>query len=357
MLTLAALLFRQVFEAHGQLDAENPDTHCCLIKVFHNVASMTAPTTDAEKFISNVLEAERPTYRFLDARAAAAKLIYCLEPNMKAEAVKLIEESPKNLDLSTRNNKSEMIMIGEAHRMNSTGSLSFSGNSGVVNGSSALTGIGNSGESFVVDSVPELKHQTGVAVEWSVEEQNKLEEALPKYADEPGIIRYVKIASTLRNKTVRDVALRCRWMGIKRRKHEELNLWKKTKDKKDKSMESSSKSSVQSYSTINVAPFSVSTNHKPWVDNIHVEELRGSIRHLLEQNSQVLGQISTNICALKLQDNVDLFRQMKNNLTAILNEYCKKHSWAATAYDAVSVIGHDEYETRTRMLVRDGIIS
>ncbi|KAL8196839.1 hypothetical protein R6Q57_024428 [Mikania cordata] len=224
---------------------------------------------------------------------------------------------------STRNNKSEMIMIGEAHRMNSTGCLSFSGNSGVVNGSSVLTGIGNSGESFVVDSVPELKHQTEVAVEWSVEEQNKLEEALPKYADEPGIIRYVKIASTLRNKTVRDVALRCRWMGIKRRKHEELNLWKKTKDKKDKSMESSSKSSVQSYSTINVAPFSVSTNHKPWVDNIHVEELRGSIRHLLEQNSQVLGQISTNICALKLQDNVDLFRQMKNNLTAILNEYVR----------------------------------
>ncbi|KAL8218511.1 hypothetical protein R6Q57_021884 [Mikania cordata] len=188
---------------------------------------------------------------------------------------------------STRNNKSEMIMIGEAHRMNSTGCLSFSGNSGVVNGSSVLTGIGNSGESFVVDSVPELKHQTEVAVEWSVEEQNKLEEALPKYADEPGIIRYVKIASTLRNKTVRDVALRCRWMGIKRRKHEELNLWKKTKDKK-------------------VLMVLLAW----WLIIVFVEaELRGSIRHLLEQNSQVLGQISTNICALK----------------------CEKHSRAATA--------------------------
>lgn len=35
-----------------------------------------------------------------------------------------------------------------------------------------------------------------------------------RFADEPGIIRYVKIAATLRNKTVRDVALRCRWLAV-----------------------------------------------------------------------------------------------------------------------------------------------
>ncbi|KAK9063841.1 hypothetical protein SSX86_017713 [Deinandra increscens subsp. villosa] len=201
---------------------------------------------------------------------------------------------------SPRDNKSEMIVMGQGlHRMNSTGSLNFSGISGVVNGGSTFTGIGNSGDSLVVDSVPELKNRTGLAVEWSVEEQYKLEEALPKYADETGIIRYVKIAATLRNKTVRDVALRCRWMGRKRRKHEELNLWKTTKDKKEKSMESSSKLSVQSYATPNVAPFSVSTNHRPRNDGLHVETLRGSIRNLLEQNSQVLGRISSNICALR----------------------------------------------------------
>ncbi|KAI3817057.1 hypothetical protein L1987_10844 [Smallanthus sonchifolius] len=205
---------------------------------------------------------------------------------------------------SPRDNKSEMIMMGDLHRINSTGSLNFSG---------------SSGDSLVVDSVPELKHRAGLAADWSVEEQYKLEEALPKFADEPGILRYAKIAATLRNKTVRDVALRCRWMGIKRRKHEELNLWKKTKDKKDKSMESWSKP-VLSNSTINVAPFSVSMNHRPRVEGIQVEALQGSIRHQLEQNSQVLGQISTNICALRLQDNVDLFRQMKNNITAILND-------------------------------------
>lgn len=35
-----------------------------------------------------------------------------------------------------------------------------------------------------------------------------------RYADEPSIMRYIKIAATLRDKTVRDVALRCRWMTV-----------------------------------------------------------------------------------------------------------------------------------------------
>ncbi|KAD6794662.1 hypothetical protein E3N88_05558 [Mikania micrantha] len=116
------LLALQALKHMVQLDAENPDTHCCLVKFFHNVASRSAPTTDAEKLVSSVLEAERPTfsqlldkslmeanYFFLEQhkdslmhRAAAAKMIYCLEPNMKTEAVKLIEESPKNPALSGR---------------------------------------------------------------------------------------------------------------------------------------------------------------------------------------------------------------------------------------------------------------
>lgn len=34
------------------------------------------------------------------------------------------------------------------------------------------------------------------------------------YADEPNIMKYIKIAATLRDKTVRDVAMRCRWMTV-----------------------------------------------------------------------------------------------------------------------------------------------
>ncbi|MFS7993681.1 putative transcription factor MYB-HB-like family [Helianthus anomalus] len=221
---------------------------------------------------------------------------------------------------SPRNEQSEMIMIGDLHRVKRTGSMSFSGSSG---GSSSYTGIGNSCESHVVESVPvvpETKHRAGLDGDWSVAEQYKLEQALVKYADESGMIKYVKIASTLRNKTVRDVAIRCRWMATKRRKHEERSLWKRSKDTKDKWVESSSMPNVSSVSTLNVAPLSFSMNHRVRGDGVHLEALQSSMRHLLEQNNRVLGQISTNIHTLKLQDNFDLFRQTKNNITAILND-------------------------------------
>lgn len=35
-----------------------------------------------------------------------------------------------------------------------------------------------------------------------------------RYDDEPSFMKYIKIASTLHDKTVRDVALRCRWLTV-----------------------------------------------------------------------------------------------------------------------------------------------
>ncbi|KAI3728481.1 hypothetical protein L6452_17118 [Arctium lappa] len=221
---------------------------------------------------------------------------------------------------SAMDSTTEMIMMGDYYRMNSTAGLMFSGNSGMVNSSSGYAQVGNSCASLPSDMVPGLKHDAGLAVEWSVEEQYKLEEGISKYADEPSIMRYIKIAATLRDKTVRDVALRCRWMTRKRRKQDELKLGKKLKDKKDMLVESSSKPSISSLSTLNVAPFSVTMNNWFQSGGIPFEALSGSIRHLLEQNNQVLGQILANISSLKLQDNVDLFSHTKNNITAILND-------------------------------------
>ncbi|KAJ9563566.1 hypothetical protein OSB04_008726 [Centaurea solstitialis] len=225
---------------------------------------------------------------------------------------------------------SEMIMMGGDYylmnNINSRGGIRFCGNSsGVVANSSSgfITQQGGSSCGSVVggaDSVQGLKHDAGLAVEWSVEEQHKLEEGLSKYADEPSIMRYIKIAATLRDKTVRDVALRCRWMARKRRKQDEPNTGRKLKDKKDNLAESSSKPSISSLPAFDVAPFSVSMNSRVQIDGITFEALSGSIRQLLEQNNQVLGQISANISSMKLQDNIDLFSHMKNNLTAILND-------------------------------------
>ncbi|KAM7480418.1 hypothetical protein LguiA_028631 [Lonicera macranthoides] len=102
-----------------RLDAENPDSHRCLIKFFHKVGSMPAPVTDTEKLIWGVLEVERPTFsqlhenslikaniHFLEKhkdslmhRASVAEMMYVLEPKKKAEAIKLIEDSSNNLAL------------------------------------------------------------------------------------------------------------------------------------------------------------------------------------------------------------------------------------------------------------------
>uniref|UniRef100_A0A453CB16 Uncharacterized protein n=2 Tax=Aegilops tauschii TaxID=37682 RepID=A0A453CB16_AEGTS len=67
------------------------------------------------------------------------------------------------------------------------------------------------------------------------EEQAILDELLVKYASDAPVIRYAKIAMKLPEKTVRDVALRCRWMSKKesgKRKKEDHSSSKKSKDKK-----------------------------------------------------------------------------------------------------------------------------
>jgi hypothetical protein len=35
-----------------------------------------------------------------------------------------------------------------------------------------------------------------------------------RYVKEQGIMKYIKIAASLPNKTVRDVAMRCQWAGV-----------------------------------------------------------------------------------------------------------------------------------------------
>ncbi|CAN4080946.1 unnamed protein product [Withania somnifera] len=176
---------------------------------------------------------------------------------------------------------------------------------------------GSCSSSFLIDTVPGLKHDTGLAVEWTVEELYKLEEGLIKYANEPRIMKYIKIAATLRDKNVRDVALRCRWITRKRRKPEDYSFGKKVKDRKDKLAEMSSMSNT-SASLMGLAPYSLSMYHHVDGDALPSGALHGT-RRLLEENNQALNKISANLSTFKLQDNVDLFFQTKNNLIAILN--------------------------------------
>ncbi|VVA94466.1 unnamed protein product [Arabis nemorensis] len=215
------------------------------------------------------------------------------------------------------NTSSEVIPMG-----------SYLGRTGVLSGmnmmminnaaNSGLIQTGNSSNSL--DSVSGLKLDTSLASEWSNEEQYKLEDGLEKFKDKPSIMKYVKIAATLPDKTVRDVALRCRWMTRKRRKAEELNCGKRISSSKDKQAELSSKSSIPSVLPDNMAtypflmPFTSSSKH------ITCEDLSGHAINLLEQNVRAFTQIRANLSSYKVEDNLDLFRQTRNNLITIQND-------------------------------------
>ncbi|KAF3652155.1 putative CLAVATA3/ESR (CLE)-related protein 25-like [Capsicum annuum] len=234
------------------------------------------------------------------------------------------------------NSSSQMMLMGDYYShlgmnfdvnnsgLGGGGGMLYSGNptmmtNNCTSSSSPRTSqYGSCSGSFLIDTVPGLKHDTGLAVEWTIEELYKLEEGLIKYANEPRIMKYIKIAATLRDKNVRDVALRCRWITRKRRKQEDYSLGKKMKDMKDKLAEMSSMSSA-SASLMSLAPYSLSMYHHGPSDALSSGAALLGTRHLLEENNQALNKISANLSTFKLQDNVDLFFQTKNNLIAILN--------------------------------------
>jgi hypothetical protein len=204
------------------------------------------------------------------------------------------------------NSTSEMIPMG-----NYFGGMNTTGGGGGVG---MLFSPGNSSNnhhpvltqplasSLLLDSVPGLKHDTGLAVEWSVEEQYILDEGLKKFAEEQSIMRYIKIAATLRDKTVRDVALRCRWMARKRRKAEEHNVGKKVNNRKDKLVESSSKTNIHSVPPLNMAAYSLMMHHMDQNERMpyEVAGIIGPTKHLLEQNAQAFSQIRANLSAYKV---------------------------------------------------------
>lgn len=219
------------------------------------------------------------------------------------------------------NSTSEMLPFGNYFGVNSSMFSGHSNNSAIIGNNPVIgNSPGGGGGSLLLDSVPGLKHDVGLAVEWSVEEQHKLERGLVEYGSEPSIMRYIKIAALLREKTVRDVALRCRWMMRKRRKSEEIILGKKVHNRKDKLVESSSKINVTSFPPLDVAGYPFIMNHMDQNKCMPFEGVSGTAKHLLEQNAQTYNEITANLSTYKLQENIDLFCQTRNNISAILND-------------------------------------
>lgn len=191
------------------------------------------------------------------------------------------------------------------------------------NGMMSMAGAGSS-SSMALDQVPGLKHDTGLAVDWSFEEIAILKAGLVKYANEPSVMKYIKIAAMLREKTVRDVALRCRWMNKengKRRKMEDQCAGKKIRDRKEKMVDSSSNTVIQQVSPESMAAYSLmmhQANHNNRF-SCEVPAIDSVTWQLLDDNFRVFNQINANLATFKLQDNIELFFRTRNNITAILN--------------------------------------
>ncbi|CAN1247980.1 hypothetical protein LINPERPRIM_LOCUS6568 [Linum perenne] len=189
-------------------------------------------------------------------------------------------------------------------------SSSFNGNG--INPANGKPESSNSGAA--------LKHNPGISNDWTAEEQSILEDGLSKYASESNIIRYAKIAMQLQSKTVRDVALRCRWMTKKEfsKRRKEDNLSRKSKDKKEKLTDSSTKPS-SFVARPNAPAYANTVVPIDYDDGISCKDIGGVTGELLEQNAQALGQISSNLSTMQIQENINLLFRTRDNILKIMN--------------------------------------
>ncbi|GMI96056.1 hypothetical protein like AT3G07565 [Hibiscus trionum] len=168
-----------------------------------------------------------------------------------------------------------------------------------------------------------LKHNPGITVDWTLEEQAILEEGLKQFALDPTVTRYAKIAMQLNDKTVRDVALRCRWMNKKetsKRRKEEHSHARKGKDKKERVVDPSAKPTHfagQSSITPNPVPM---IPMDPNDDGIPFGAIGGVAGELLEQNDQALNQICENLASFQIHENIGLLSQTRDNLLKLMDE-------------------------------------
>ncbi|KAI0508179.1 hypothetical protein KFK09_014313 [Dendrobium nobile] len=210
---------------------------------------------------------------------------------------------------------------------NQGGSSSQQGGGGGAGGDTASSGLRTSNGTAAkmtatAASSQALKHDPGLTVDWNAEEQATLEEMLSRYASDPPLVRYAKVAKHLPEKTVRDVALRSRWMtkkeSGKRRKDDSLS--RKSKDKKERATDSSAKPSPNLAARPNVPPYAMPILSMENDDDISCKAIGGPTGQLLDQTAHIFNQISGNFNHFQINDNITLFCQARDNILNIMNE-------------------------------------
>ncbi|KAE8695319.1 F21O3.28 protein isoform 3 [Hibiscus syriacus] len=135
------------------------------------------------------------------------------------------------------------------------------------------------GNAVLVDTPSALRHNPEISVNWTPDEQLTLEMC----ASDSIIVRYAKVAMKLKDKTVRDVALRCRWMTKENGKRRKGDHGSARKIKNNR-----------------------------FID-LHL----GVTGELLDQNAQMFSQISANFSASQIHDNIGLLCKARRNILTI----------------------------------------
>lgn len=186
------------------------------------------------------------------------------------------------------------------------------------NGGQRGTNNANSSTSRGV-SVPDkaaVKNNVYIAAEWTPEEHSIVEELLVKYATENKMHRYARIAMQLKDKCLRDVVLRCTWMS-KNGKGQDDHISRKNKDKKEKLTDSMPKLTHVASRTNGPRAQAVMPMDRD--GRISYQAIGGPIGQLLEQNAQMLDEISANFDATKIQENINLLFQARSDLLTVVN--------------------------------------
>uniref|UniRef100_A0A0D9VIM0 Myb-like domain-containing protein n=1 Tax=Leersia perrieri TaxID=77586 RepID=A0A0D9VIM0_9ORYZ len=197
----------------------------------------------------------------------------------------------------------------------------------IMNNTTPSMIVSTASPNMLADSNQGLKYAAPMAVDWSYPELQLLNDGLFKYANEPGIMKYIKIAAMLPEKTVRDVAMRCQWMAKKentrRRKTDEHYLGKKTRERKDKMVESSWATTSRHVQTTDISTSAMACNTTVHDNQFQsgVSEIDRAMLNVLEENARLLKQIEENILASQAQKNIDLFHHTRRNISDLLQRY------------------------------------
>lgn len=176
------------------------------------------------------------------------------------------------------------------------------GSNPCVNQEAAITARGGGG----CRASKALLYDPGLATRWDAAEQKILEEGLAMFASASDVIRYTSIANQLERKTARDVALRCKWMIVQKRKsalrqNEDGNLSMKNKGKEKVT-------DPQPVETCDASLF---------------EAIDGLIGKLLQRNSEIFNgkshsEVMQSFDHVRIPDYILLF-QVRENILKIYN--------------------------------------